>query len=103
MEAFDFDNVTSILNGQTKKIECVKIYLDELYTCFISLLLIFNRQNDAMTNIDMAIKICSHFKMDTTIAKLKLIKISVEIKNKSILEMQRKLNEVENQFKIGVN
>lgn len=96
MEAFDFDNVTSILENHIKKIQCVTIFLDELYTCFISLLLIFNRQNDAMTAIDMAIRICSHFEMEITIAKLKLIKISIEIKNKSILDMQRKLNEVEN-------
>ena len=49
-----------------------------------------------MAAIEMAIKICNRFKMDMTIAKLKLIKISVEIKNKSIFEMQRKLNDVEN-------
>ena len=48
-----------------------------------------NREKDAIIALDMAEKICNHYKaeMKQTMAKIQLMQISLEIKNKRIFNI----------------
>ena len=64
-----------------------------------------NREKDAILALDMAEKICTHFKaeMKQTLAKVQLMQISLEIKNKRIFNIQKQLLECHNLFKQTFN
>ena len=51
---------------------------------FPSILIMLNREKDAIIYLDQAEKICINLKMQLTLAKIKLIQISIEIKNARI-------------------
>lgn len=54
MEIFNFDLITSIYQDQLKNIPCLAYFLDELYVCTISILIIQKREKDAIKLIDVA-------------------------------------------------
>ena len=91
MEAFDYDNVTSILGSKFSKMPYVVQFLDEIYCTFISIMIIQHREKDAQLLLDMAIRICRYFQMERTVAKLSLTQISLDIKNKRMFDTKRML------------
>lgn len=70
MEIFNFDLIVSIYQDQLKNLPCLVYYLDEVFVCTISILLIQKREKDALKLIDVAQKICNSFEMNQTRAKL---------------------------------
>lgn len=69
MEALNYDLVTSLYPRlKTYMVQ----FLDELYITFASILIMINREKDAIIALDMAEKICNHFKSDMkqTLAKI---------------------------------
>ena len=100
MEAFNYDLVSSLY---PKMKECPSLvqFLDELYITYPSILIMINREKDAILALDMAEKICVHYKaeMKQTLAKVYLMQISLEIKNKRIFNIQKQLLDCHNLFK----
>ena len=86
--AFDFNDITNIYEGKLEKIENKNVlkYLDELFCCYVSILIMENRDKEAKNMINKANDICDYFKMQQTSAKLELIKISLHLKNNEICE-----------------
>lgn len=71
MEALNYDTMTS-LYPKLREIPQIVQFLDELYITFPSILIMINREKDAILALDMAEKICTHFKaeMKQTLAKV---------------------------------
>ena len=85
----------SIYKDHLKNFPFLSYFLDEVYVCTISILIILKREKDALKLIDVAQKICNSFQMNQCRAKLQLINLSLQIRNKNIFEIQNKLFDID--------
>lgn len=55
-------------------------FFDELYVTFVSILVMLNREKDALVYIETILVICKRFKMDQVQSRINLIKASLLLK-----------------------
>jgi len=92
-DAFDYSLITQMFPKKFSKMPYAIQFLDELYTTYVSILLLLKRDKDASLLLEQAKRICLHLDMKFTFAKLDLIAISLLIRDKQLFDTQKQLSQ----------
>lgn len=90
--------MTQLFPNKLKNLPHAVQFIDELFSTYISILIMEDRTTDAILMLDHAERICRYLNMSSAAAKLTLISLSIEIKNRRLFDTQRKLAQCESVF-----
>jgi len=99
LEAFNYNIITQTFTSQFENLfpEVIQS-LDEIFITFSTMLIMNNRESDAIIALDKAQKVCNYFNAMDTLAKINLVKLSLDVRDRKIFNTDQKLIECDRYF-----